>query len=270
MKIARVFPRKTKWTPIGADVYFQDPDWFTPDYDEIHVSVVFTWDLARAKKLADAWTCKGSVKMGGPAISNYPGEFEPGFYIKPGVTFTHRGCPNKCSRCLVPEKEGGIRELEIKPGNILHDNNILACSQAHKVKVWDMLRAQKDVQLSGGLECSRITPEIVDVLRSIDIEQLFVACDSRAALSVFHTAMQKLTGGGFNRHTIRCYAIVGQDQAEEEDRLRQIYDAGAMPYAQLLQPKLDQKIEYSKDWREFQKTWCRPAATFAHMKSIKK
>jgi len=57
MKIARVFPRKTSYSPTDEDCYFTDPPMWTskgnelPEYDEVHVSCVFTWDIERAREL---------------------------------------------------------------------------------------------------------------------------------------------------------------------------------------------------------------------------
>ena len=62
MKIARVFPRRTKATP-------DDPLAFTgppprgglPDIEEVHVSVTFTYDMEKACQLAEQW-----MKLGVP------------------------------------------------------------------------------------------------------------------------------------------------------------------------------------------------------------
>lgn len=48
MKKAIIFPKKTSFSPIGKDYYFGEPDLFTPIYDEIDISVLFTWDIDRA------------------------------------------------------------------------------------------------------------------------------------------------------------------------------------------------------------------------------
>ena len=127
--IARVFPRRTSFSPVDSDCYFDMPGLFTPDYDEVHISCVFTWDKQWAHELAGAWQHKAKViKVGGPAFNDSGNGFTPGLYLREGVTITSRGCPNSCSWCLVSGREGKLRELDVKPGNIIQDNNILACS----------------------------------------------------------------------------------------------------------------------------------------------
>jgi len=54
MKILRVFPRRTAATPDDDMVRIGFPDLFPPECDEIHVSVTFTGDLAKAEKMANS------------------------------------------------------------------------------------------------------------------------------------------------------------------------------------------------------------------------
>ena len=91
MKIARVFPTKTNMSPRDKDAYFGPPDMFTPYYDEIHISTVFTWDKKKSSALAKAWLLYGDkVKVGGPAYDAKGGRFVSGKYLKSGVIITSR------------------------------------------------------------------------------------------------------------------------------------------------------------------------------------
>ena len=136
-----------------------------PKYDEIHISCAFTWDIEYAKYLAKEWANYGEVKIGGPALNDKGGNFVSGKYLKVGVVITSRGCPNNCSFCFVPKREGKLRELPIVEGNVIQDNNLLACSKSHIEKVFTMLKKQKRIDFSGGFEASRITDKIVEKLR---------------------------------------------------------------------------------------------------------
>ena len=51
---------------------------------------------------------------------------------------------------------------------------------------------------------------------------------------------------------------------ENENRLRTVFETGALPFAQLFQPP--QYIEYSRAWKGFARTWSRPAAYKAHIR----
>lgn len=148
-EIARVFPRRTKATPDDA-LAFTGP---LPrairetggGIDEVHVSVTFTYDIPKAEKLVKSWERLGvPVKIGGPAFGDRSGDFTPGLYMKNGYTFTSRGCGNKCWFCSVWKDCNGLRELEIKDGWNICDDNILSTSEDHFRAVCEMLKRQPD------------------------------------------------------------------------------------------------------------------------------
>src|SRR5260370_37508738 len=55
MRLIRVFPRRTKATPVDALARFGPPDLleYGDGADEVHVSVTFTDDKPKAERLAD-------------------------------------------------------------------------------------------------------------------------------------------------------------------------------------------------------------------------
>jgi len=270
MNIARVFTRATKMTPTGPDCYIWYPPLGCPKYDEVHISVVFTWDLPRVKHIAPQWSSYGKVRIGGPALDDPGNGFTPGKYLKQGVTITSRGCPNKCDFCLVPEREGKIRELEIKPGNIIQDNNLLACSKTHIQKVFEMLRTQRRIDFAGGFEASRITDEIVEELRSLKIYQIWLAYDRPGAEKPLKKAVEKLSRY-FKRDKIRCYVLIGykDDSIEKaEARLKEAWEIGTLPFAMRYRTPENgwygTFIFKERVWNELARQWTRPAI----MKSI--
>lgn len=60
-RIARVFPTKTRMCPDDKDAYFGPPSLWTPQYDEVHISVTFTWDLVKVEQLMRGWSKHGTV-----------------------------------------------------------------------------------------------------------------------------------------------------------------------------------------------------------------
>ena len=126
MRIARVFPTKTNMCPDDAYAYFGPPIGLIPYFAEIHISCNFTWDIPKAKLLAEQWAPYGEVKIGGVAIDGETDQpFISGMYLKKGITITSRGCPNNCNFCQV--RKGLIELKDFPMGNIVQDNNILAC-----------------------------------------------------------------------------------------------------------------------------------------------
>ena len=260
MKIIRVFPRRTALTPIDDMSFVGYPQLERPQADEVHVSCTFTWDKPEAEHLAAAWGQYYPVKIGGPAYDTIPDGFTPGLYVKPGVTFTSRGCNNQCPWCLVPKREGKLRQLFIHAGNIINDNNFLQCDTRHRWEVFNMLRTQRRIEFQGGLDCREMTQEIADELRSLRIYQMFFACDTKAQLKQLQRVGKMFPGG--DRRKLRCYVLLafnGQAISEAIEHLENVWAAGFMPHAQLYQPA-EKLIEYSKEWKELSRRWIRPAA----------
>jgi hypothetical protein len=131
--ILRVFPRKTSATPNDIMVRIGEPTMFDSDYERIDISVTFTWDKQEAERLFNLWKHHTSnINIGGPAYNARGYEFTPGLYLKKDYVITSRGCPNRCSFCYAWKREGETRQLEIKEGWNVLDNNLLACSRNHK------------------------------------------------------------------------------------------------------------------------------------------
>ena len=271
--IIRVFPQRTSYTPDDGYVFIGLPprEWpeLIPEHREVHVSCVFTWDKAYCEFLAHQWegATNKPVKLGGPAFGSPADKFIPGMYIRAGITYTTRGYNNQCAWCIVPKIEGKLRELPIHPGNVIQDNNFLQASRAHKDKVFDMLRTQRSICFKGGLGVDLIDDHFIDNITSLRISELWLACDTDDALPKFKRAAEKLTHAGFNRNKICCYVLIGDDMDKNEARLREIYHAGAMPFAMLYRDFTDTKTEYSRDWCQFARQWQRSAIIKAHMEN---
>lgn len=254
-------------TPRDDYAFVGEPPMFRPQADEVHVSCTFTWHMARAKRLAEAWAQYYPVKLGGPAFGSSADGFSPGYYVRQGITFTSRGCNNHCPWCLVPQREGKLHEIEIQPGNTIQDNNLLQCNHNHIAKVIDMLRSQHQICFFGGLDSRLLTDSLADDLRSLSIRHLFFACDTKEAIRPLTKAKDKLHG--FNRNQLRCYVLLafnGETISMAQKRLEDVWGLGFMPFAQLYQPP-ERHIKYSKEWQDLARIWTRPAISKAFMKS---
>jgi len=240
---------------------------FQPKADEVHISVAFTWDLLRAEELSRSWgRFYPVVKLGGPALDDPGADFLPGRYLSEGHVITSRGCPNHCSWCFVPKREGGIRELPIVEGWNVLDNNLLACSDAHVESVFEMLRQQKPpIEFTGGFEAERVTPRVIELLRSIRLGQVFLAYDAEGRRGGAFAAIERLRVAGLGLRQVRCFVLSGRDGdtiGAAEGRCQDVMGQGALPFMMLYQPA-DRYIDYARDWRRLQRKWTRPAAMLA-------
>ncbi|MDD5013696.1 MAG: hypothetical protein PHW73_01165 [Atribacterota bacterium] len=234
-------------------------------------SVAFTWDLMRAEKLYKAWNCVAPTKIGGPAIG--AGEnFEPGIYLKSGYVITSRGCNNNCWFCSVPKREGSIRELPITQGWKVTDDNLLACTESHIQKVFNMLKSQPSKpEITGGLEAKLLTLKRAHELKELNPKTIFFAYDTPDDLQPLIQAGEYLRQAGFRKkdHNIRAYILVGYPQDTFGNalvRIKQTWEAGFFLMAMLYR---NDKGEFKREWKRFQREWANPTITAYMLNTLK-
>jgi hypothetical protein len=273
-RLIRVFPRKTRATPDDDLVRFGPPDLF--DFaDEVHVSLTFTWDRAKAERLAEQWQRVAPVKIGGVGWRTPeqewgdPGaDFVPGKYIKHGYTFTSRGCPRRCWFCSVHKRDPQARLLPIQDGWNILDDNLLACPRPHVEAVFAMLQRQgRRVEFTGGLEARALEDYQVGLLADLKPRpNCFWAYDPGDTFESLKSAADRLLAAGFTArsHRLNCYVLIGQkgDTFERaERRLRQMLSIGFTPRAMLWRPETPEEMRWApgEEWHEFRRKWFRPA-----------
>lgn len=267
----RVFPRRTSYTPTDSLAFVGDPPLFRPrEKLPVRISCTFTWDIEEAERLKGSWSrFYSDVQIGGPAYEDRGGEFTAGRFLKDGIVMTSRGCTNNCEWCLVPKREGQIRELAIRPGWKVNDNNLLACSEGHIERVFEMLRTQKmPAVFSGGLDARIFSQRHADLLRSIKLGEAWFACDYPGAQIHLEKVAELLPD--FTPRKKRVYTLIGfhgESLGQAEKRLEAVWNLGFWPFAMLYRtPFALKRNEWSRDWLKLQKTWTRPAAFKAKMK----
>ena len=135
-----------------------------------------------------------------------------------------------------------------------------------------MLKTQKKIQFKGGLDADLLDDHFINGIKDLRIDELWLACDTEADIPTTTKAIKKLAEQGYARHKIRCYCLIGADGTSDfemalaENRLTEVYQAGAMPFAQLYRDFSDTKTTYPREWVQFAGQWSRPASIEAHMK----
>lgn len=223
----------------------------------MRVSVTWTWDKQRGEELAESWRgVTSKVAIGGPAYDDPGGEFEPGMYVKKGYVMTSRGCPNKCWFCVVPKREGNIRELEIKDGYNVLDSNLLACSEDHIKRVFEMLKRQPErPRFTGGLEAAKMKPWIAEQLRILKPKTAYFAYDTPDDYEPLVVCSQILKDSGITNsdRAYSCYVLIGYEKGtfeKAEHRLKQVLNLGLMPMAMLFNKAEDRGDR--AQWIKFQ------------------
>jgi hypothetical protein len=271
-KIIRVFPRRTNATPTDEDVRINSAPGLFDECDEVHISCTFTWDIRHAEWLAKQWQPVATVKVGGVAFGSKGGDFVPGMYLEQGYVITSRGCPNRCSFCSVPIREGNaIRELPITDGYNVLDDNILATSEEHFNAVIKMLKRQKNRPIfSGGLEAKILTADRAKKILNLNPKEMFFAYDTPNDYEPLVAAGKMLKELGYKRESrrARCYVLINykNDNFEKaEKRLLQAWSAGFFPMAMLYR---DHNGFYQKGWKQFQREWASPIIVGYKLKQL--
>lgn len=267
LRLARVFPRKTKASPDDALAFFGPPDMFV-EADEVHIDCTFTADKPRAEQLAEDWSRIAPVKIGGVAYGDPGQEFVPGRYIKDGYTFTSRGCPRRCWFCSVWKRDPEPRLLPIQDGWNILDDNLLACPEPHVRAVFAMLARQKRrACFTGGLEALALEDYQVGLLADLKPRPAcFFAYDPGDPFETLKSAADRLLAAGFTAcsHRLSCYVLIGYPKdtlALAEKRLQSMVSIGFTPFAMLWQPETPsaEKWRPSAEWGRFRRNWIRPA-----------
>jgi hypothetical protein len=264
-KIIRVFPRRTKWTPFDDLVFIGEPPIIGQPPDlPVFVSCVFTWDIPECERIYRSWKSKYSyVQLGGPAFEDPGGIFTPGRFIKNDVVFTSRGCPKDCPWCFAWRREGqNIRELPVTDGYIIQDNNILACSMPHILKVFNMLSQQKHAAVfQGGLDAELLTEQHADLLETIRIDRMFFSYDHMG--NTYHLEKVAELLSNYNRDKKRCYVLCGYYKEDTpfkaEKRMLKMWDLGFMPFSMYYRNDDMRMLPKTKDWQDLTRIFSRPA-----------
>ncbi len=282
--IARVFPRRTKATPDDDYAFIGDPPLILPpDIDAVHVSATFSWDLPEAERLVKAWAHVAPVLLGGPATGMRGEEFVPGMYLKTGYVITSRGCPNRCWFCSVWKRDGTPRELPIRDGWILQDDNLLACSEPHIRRAFAMLMRQREPAIFlGGLEAKRLEPWHVELLAELAanhrLQHAYFAYDTADDWEPLERAAKMLRAAGLirehkdgDRYYFRAYLLAGwpKDTVEAAtQRAEAVKALGITPLAMLYRsPKrqADNRDKHEADWAAFKKKYYYPRCVWGEL-----
>lgn len=258
----RVFPRKTKLTPEDEKVYLSGPPMFDLEDREVFVSVTFVEDKPKAERLAKLWSKQDyDVTVDGPAYDHYGQDFVPGRFVKKGAVITSRGCNNKCWFCVVPKREGPIREIPITDGFNILDSNLLQCSESHIRAVFAMLGRQVEkAKFTGGLEARLLADWHCALIRDLKPASMFFAYDMPSEWESLVEAKKTLQRAGIkiDRQKMFVYVLIGyrgDTIAAALKRVQRVKQLGFCPFAML----------YSNTgpaWQEFQRNWSRPALIY--------
>jgi hypothetical protein len=205
-------------------------------YEKVFSSKVFTFTEDTAPEGAElggyarnSRVLPESVEHMCPDYSLYGIDYSMGFLT--------RGCPNKCSWCFVPDKEGDIRpnadfsEFVRHKEAVFMDNNVLA--HDHGIEQIEKLGvAGVKVDFNQGLDPRRIDDSVAKRLGKLKyMNPLRLACDSDSAIEPVRKAVELLRWYNVTPRAYFCYVLV-KDVDSALDRVKFLKGIGVDPFAQ--------------------------------------
>jgi hypothetical protein len=154
--------------------------------------------------------------------------------VKYSLGYTSRGCPRKCGFCIVPDKEGGIRDYQPvrqfhDPSHkrvILLDNNFLASPKWSENLAY-ITEQHLGVNFTQGLDLRLVNEETAVKLKETRFYDmkfghrvLSFAFDSSTYTDAVRKGLQTLLDAGFKPHQLQVYVLVGYDETFEQELAR--------------------------------------------------
>jgi len=208
----------------------------------------FFVDLSTIK--ADFWF-GSKIFMGGSGYdikAELPKEIEEitpdyeKFGLDYSIGFTSRGCIRNCEFCIVREKEGIMKDVDIswikQKKVLLLDNNFLA-SPNWKEKLQHFIDNKIKVCFNQGLDLRLITEEKAQMLSKVDYKddqfktkRLYFAWDNIKDEELVTNGINKLISVGIKPQNIMIYVLVGFNSTFEEDmyRTKKLIDLKVKPF----------------------------------------
>lgn len=227
------------------------------DVDKVFASVIFPQNRSRAMGVLKLFSCPCEIGGSGyDTVRDLPHDVEhtmPAYDlwgIDYSMGFTSRGCIRNCEFCIVPKKEGRIRQHSplsefIHPSHkkvLLLDNNLLA-SPNWKNTLADLRDRGIKVNFNQGLDIRLVNEENAGLLADIKYtsklfngKQIYFAFDDIKYEKAVRKGIETLLDAGIKPGYLMFYVLVDFNSTFEDDmkRYKILWDEyGVYPYIQI-------------------------------------
>lgn len=226
-------------------------EWWKPldnsRYEKIYSSKVFDF-TPENPYLPSTAICGGTGYTDIPANQQLPPDIDaafPDYSIYPeyknAIGYLTRGCPNSCSWCIVPSKEGGIKPYRewrqiVRSDSknlVLLDNNILACEYGIG-QLESLIGSGYSIDLNQGMDARLITRPVAQILARLKwIRFIRFSCDQIPQIEAIMKTAELLKEYGVKPYRLFIYLLVQKDVENAAYRVEQLKKIGAITiYAQ--------------------------------------
>lgn len=166
------------------------------------------------------------------------------------VGFTQRGCRLRCSFCVVPRKEGAVREVstiadiwrgEPWPREVLLLDNDFFGQQHWQQRILELQAGRFKVSFNQGINARMLTDETAAAIASIDYRddgmksrRIYTAWDNLKDEKRLFLGLEALVKHGVKADHIMVYILCGywpgETHEDREHRRMRLREFGARPY----------------------------------------
>lgn len=238
-----------------------------------YMSCIFDWNRQKVLSFAEQLKSVCDVVSGGSGISLssfLPNEVEhlmPDYElygIDYSIGFTSRGCIRNCPFCIVPKKEGTIRDNApisefLHPSHrklILYDNNFLASPKWH-YNLIDIINLKIKVSFNQGLDIRLIDHENARLLAKTRLtddqfrrRRIYYSWDLPQCEDQVLEGIRTLKKAGFNGASQMCYVLVGFNTTYQDDlhRIHTLIKEDVLPFVMTYNYRKDSYYPYLSRW----------------------
>jgi len=234
------------------------PQLFEHEPDIVYASLIFERSRPLAHKVKEfyprayiggtGWDLKVTLEQYG--IHSLQQDYSIYPWYRQSIGFTQRGCRLKCKFCVVPEKEGSVREEnsinEIWRGEpwprevVLLDNDFFG--QPNWRRRIDELQAGKfKVSFNQGINARFLTDEAAESIAHVDYrddsmktKRIYTAWDNRKDEERLFEGLDRLCKYGVKPDHIMVYMLIGywpgETHEDRDFRRQRLREYGARPY----------------------------------------
>lgn len=239
--------------------------------DLVYISCIFSWNKAKALGISKMFT-SSTVITGGTGLNFdcLPDSIEhlmPDYdlyNIDYSMGFTSRGCFRDCPWCIVPQKEGPMRDHAplsefLDPGHdklVLYDNNFLG-SPKWKENLNHIIEQGLKVNFNQGLDIRLVNEESVELLSQCKVydydfkaRRYHFAFDLPSIEKEMLRGISLLLDAGLKPWQLMFYILVGFNTSYLEDlhRIQLLKELKVLPYVMSFNNRKDSYYPHLARW----------------------
>lgn len=265
------------------------------DHDRVYASCIFARTAPVASRLLEVrrdaivggtgWSLLSTIEDHGITTARQDYSIYPGW--RQSIGFTQRGCRLKCEFCVVPGKEGDVKEVSTIhdlwrgdpwPRELLLLDNDFFGQPRWKERIAEIRDGGFKVSFNQGINARMLSEEAAEAIASVDYRddsmkdrRVYTAWDSREDEGTLFRGLRRLVKHGVSPDHIMVYMLIGYWHGETDDdwlyRQERLREFGCRPYpmpyvrndlTRGFQRWVVRRADLKVSWQEYKAAHCRP------------